>query len=58
MAYHGYYRLMKKLMSLVIGLSLVMGMITATFAQTGKSSHSVELMKKKKKKGKKGGPNN
>jgi hypothetical protein len=48
---------MKKLMSIVIGLSLVMGMITATFAQTGKSNHSIELMRKKKK-GKKGGPNN
>jgi hypothetical protein len=49
---------MKKLMSIMIGLSLVMGMITATFAQTGKSNHSIELMKKKKKGKKGGGPNN
>jgi hypothetical protein len=47
---------MKKLMSILIGLSLVLGSIVAMSAQTGKSSHSVELMKKKKKKGgKKGG---
>lgn len=46
---------MRKLTSILIGLSLVLGTIVAMSAQTGKSSHSVELMKKKKKKGKKGG---
>jgi len=47
----------KKLMSILIGCSLIVGTMAATYAQTGKSSQSIELMKRKRKKpGKKNGP--
>jgi hypothetical protein len=46
---------MRKFTSILIGLSLLSGIVVAMSAQTGKSNHSIELTKKKKKKGKKGG---